>query len=254
MGSGLFYTGAIISFVFAYIIHRGAYPEPLPPVDNRLKAYIEIALIYLPLVGSAIYFNTVGTRSWGYFLYIPISLIVYAGAALALAFVVELLIGEGSLQHLGFQLPINWPLSLAIVLFSFIFGAAPALFGGGAAKPSSLDLLIFGLIVPALVEEVCFRGLIQTRLEELHGPILAWIIGGILFGLWHIPTDFWGTMKSSMNLNLTGSLGLLLLQIGNGMIMGVLYIKTRSLLPCILAHYLGSYSDDLIMIFVRFFR
>jgi len=40
-----------------------------------------------------------------------------------------------------------------------------------------------------LMEELIFRGFIQNELERIYWLRNMWIFAGILFGLWHIPTD-----------------------------------------------------------------
>jgi hypothetical protein len=74
------------------------------------------------------------------------------------------------------------------------------------------------------------------------GSNRAWIIGGILFGLLHIPNDFFGFFWfNTFNQNFFIALGGLLVQIGTGWMFAITFIKTRSVIPCVIGHYLVDF-------------
>ena len=84
-----------------------------------------------------------------------------------------------------------------------------------------LWLIVIVCITPALCEEVLFRGYFQRTLERTLG-IKSLFIAGIVFGLYHMQP-----------LNLI-SLALL------GCMFGYFYYRSKSLLPCIAAHFVNN--------------
>ncbi len=83
--------------------------------------------------------------------------------------------------------------------------------------------LIFICIMPAIVEEVAFRGIIQHRLEMVVNPWIAIGAASILF--------------SSAHLSLLSAPYLALM----GMLLGWMKWKTGSLYPPMIAHFLHNY-------------
>ncbi|MFZ5446260.1 MAG: CPBP family intramembrane glutamic endopeptidase [Myxococcota bacterium] len=68
-------------------------------------------------------------------------------------------------------------------------GIAFESFAAGAATGSDaqfLGLLLFGAVLPGLVEELAFRGLLQTRLVERYGPAVGITLASVIFGVWHL--------------------------------------------------------------------
>ena len=54
------------------------------------------------------------------------------------------------------------------------------------------SLLVIALYQPAFIEEFFFRVILQGKLERALGPTRVWIWSGLLFGLAHVPADFFG--------------------------------------------------------------
>ena len=80
-------------------------------------------------------------------------------------------------------------------------------------------------IIPAIGEELLFRGLLQGKLEKIIGRWQAIQISSLLFGLFHIgwlnPTE-------------------VVFAYFAGVIFGYMYSKTKSLLTPVLAHGFGN--------------
>jgi len=95
------------------------------------------------------------------------------------------------------------------------------LLGGGGIINLTKGLLI-GALIPAVSEEVLFRGVIQRSLEEELSPLRAILWTGTIFGVIHFnPTDI---------------IGLIVI----GIYIGVLAYSTRSLLLPIAVHFVNN--------------
>lgn len=91
----------------------------------------------------------------------------------------------------------------------------------GTSLMEILALLFSTAIVPAICEEIAFRGLILTNLES-YGKGSAIFGSALLFGLMHMnPAQFLYTT----------ALGLLI---------GLVYVKTRSIWLCIIIHFVNN--------------
>jgi membrane protease YdiL (CAAX protease family) len=75
-------------------------------------------------------------------------------------------------------------------------------------------------VVPALFEELAFRGLLQARLETLYGPLQGVLLSGAAFGLAHGVTLF------------------IPIHLALGLYLGWLRLRSGSLLPGMMLHLL----------------
>ena len=123
-----------------------------------------------------------------------------------------------------------------ILPFIFFFGSS--LLNINWAREIKISVFIGGTLL-VITEEILFRRFIQNELERTFGIRYMWIIAGILFGLWHVPADFWGYQFLHKNSYLY-SFGQLAMQIGGGLWACAVYKKTRSVYPLILFHWIGN--------------
>ena len=89
---------------------------------------------------------------------------------------------------------------------------------------SALDVILFYVtvaIVPALVEEFAFRGIILGNLRK-HSDSFAVLISGVVFGLMH------------------GNFAQIPFATIVGLVLGYITVKTNSLLPAIIIHFLNN--------------
>jgi len=94
----------------------------------------------------------------------------------------------------------------------------------------------------AFIEEFYFRGVMQSLLERALGHMKALLWSGILYGSVHILLDL-------AILSDTGILFVLfavLLQTMAGWLLGMIFMKTRSLWPGIICHYLVNWLPSIL--------
>ena len=87
-----------------------------------------------------------------------------------------------------------------------------------AGAPGIWAILLVMAILPAVIEELAFRGFILSGLESLKNKWQAIAIASLFFGLSH------SIIQQSI---ITGVVGIIL---------GIIAVQTRSILPCILYH------------------
>ncbi|MFD3450198.1 CPBP family intramembrane glutamic endopeptidase [Microbacteriaceae bacterium 4G12] len=103
-------------------------------------------------------------------------------------------------------------------------------------SPSSFVQLIttffISMFINGLPEELFFRGYLLPRLEAvLKNPIHALVISAILFNMSHIPSHISNGMSIHQALLMSFSIAY-----PTGLILGYLYLKTRSIVPGIIWH------------------
>jgi membrane protease YdiL (CAAX protease family) len=99
----------------------------------------------------------------------------------------------------------------------------------------------------AFLEEFYHRGVIQTLLERALGQPKAIFWGGILFGLTHIALDMSALLQTG---GVIAVFLALMLQTMAGWMFGIIYMKTRSLWPGILCHYLANWLPSILVALV----
>lgn len=129
----------------------------------------------------------------------------------------------------GFKKP-----ELKIITLLFLLYLPIILFGEKSLEQVIYYLPVY-LFIAAIPEEILFRGLLQTKLENRFGkPVNAIILASIIFGLMHLP----------VNIKMYGNLVGVASCIGNnafgGLLIGYLYHRTRSIETAILFHLISG--------------
>jgi membrane protease YdiL (CAAX protease family) len=88
------------------------------------------------------------------------------------------------------------------------------------------------LFVP-ITEEILFRGLILGAFEIAYGPAWAVVLSSVFFGLWHLKNVFWLTEYQLIHQMLYTTLIF-------GPVTAVLALKTRTIWPSAILHYLNN--------------
>jgi membrane protease YdiL (CAAX protease family) len=130
--------------------------------------------------------------------------------------------------------------ALFLILFTIVWGAL-RFFLVSSTEPTGPLLFLYWLLTPAFFEEWEFRAVYQTKLERSIGPERAWIASGLMFGLFHIPTDFFGYFWHLGGQDPLFSVLALCLQTLFGFILGVVFTKTRSIWPVVAGHFLFDF-------------
>jgi membrane protease YdiL (CAAX protease family) len=86
---------------------------------------------------------------------------------------------------------------------------------------------------PGIWEEVAWRGVILTLLLKKHSERRAIVINAVLFALGHLTNLLVGQPPIAM-------LGQLIFVFTGTLFLGLLFVKTKSLIPGIITHYAGD--------------
>lgn len=91
--------------------------------------------------------------------------------------------------------------------------------------PNTFTLVVLFAVIPAICEEVAFRGFILSGLLGAYRPITAVVLSALLFGFMHVLLSLSQQAFNSILL---------------GLLLGVFAFKSRSLLPGIVFHLLTN--------------
>jgi membrane protease YdiL (CAAX protease family) len=98
-------------------------------------------------------------------------------------------------------------------------------------------LFIF-MLIPGIWEEIAFRGVILNLQLKKFSNTTALVLNGVIFGLFHLVNLLEGA-------SLYGTIIQVIYASCLGIALAYLYIKTRSLIPCILIHYLVNSAGQI---------
>jgi hypothetical protein len=131
--------------------------------------------------------------------------------------------------------------ALQMTLIAMLYIATTLLLARGVrltGKMMGYDPDVWILFVP-ISEEILFRGFILGALEIAYGPVRAVAISSLLFGLWHLKNVFWLTEYQLIHQMLYTTLIF-------GPVTASLALKTRTIWPGVILHYLNNFPIGLI--------
>jgi membrane protease YdiL (CAAX protease family) len=152
--------------------------------------------------------------------------------------------GKWQLKDIGLTLKVN---SMSVAVFAVVLGALSGLAGYTSnqavvsSDPISAGTLIILLFNNDFSEEFFHRGIIQSRLERALGQSRAVLVGGLLFGNTHITFD----IKMLMSDGIIFVVFAFIIQCMLGWLLGIIYLKTRSLWSGISLQYLVNWLPSI---------
>jgi uncharacterized protein len=84
------------------------------------------------------------------------------------------------------QIPLPEVLRQVLAPLREMFEALVKTLAGASSFPELLAVVFIVAAVPAVVEELMFRGLIQRAFEKVMSPVVAAVFAGTIFGLFHL--------------------------------------------------------------------
>jgi membrane protease YdiL (CAAX protease family) len=239
-------TLLVLAFVDIGRRWGGPYPPRLSPASDERREILEVAALFLLSVGSTSYgilvyrdvlaFNPVVVPFGGQGF--TLVFVLGAVAAVIVPAALELGVRGRSIHDLGVRMPINRRPAILLVGMGVVLGAAPLAFG--FPEPQSTFTLLLALYTPVFEEEFLYRGVIQSKLERVLPQERAWVVAGVLFGLSHVPNDFFGPFWLASGGDPIIAALRLAEQTAAGLLYGLLYMKSRTLAAPILAHYCSN--------------
>lgn len=107
----------------------------------------------------------------------------------------------------------------------------------GDPRGEGRELVGGAVFLVAALEELAWRGLVQLSLEEVIGPVRALVLASVLFALAHVPT-LWLLGDPNAGPNPL----IVIAGVGCSLVWGALVLRTRRLVPSLVAHALFSWA------------
>jgi membrane protease YdiL (CAAX protease family) len=245
----VFYS--IIIGVLLWLLHTkiGSYPAPLPKSAKPKQEFWEVMFLWgvaaiasLVMMAAVVPWlnRTVTSPMLRQLAQVPFLTLPYIVLPL---FMVR---RKGwSIKDLG----LSWrsqsqDVSIFAVVFGILSGSIAYITGQtvvGLVSRHWGELLLL-LYNNVFIEEFYFRGVIQATLERAVGQMRALLWSGILYGAVHIMLDISVLLETGVLFVLFA----LLLQTMAGWLLGMIFMKTRSLWPGISCHYLVNWLPSIL--------
>jgi CAAX protease family protein len=144
--------------------------------------------------------------------------------------------------------------SLGVVIFAVAFGMISGVTSYWTGETvvgisvQSIGAILLLLYNNAFIEEFFYRGVIQNRLEKTLNQRMAVLLGGVIFASTHLLLDY--KVLSSEG-GLLAILYAVIMQILGGWLLGIIFIKTRTLWPGVICHYLVNWLPSLLSLLMN---
>jgi len=245
---------AVAVGLLIWLVHSGigAYPEPLPRSARHRRELGQALLLWVialltPILMSEVVSPWLGRLVPNHTVALLLEAALRSLPLLALPAFLTLKVNGWSARDLG----LTWrsrSSSVAIYAVCVGLGSGGIAYATGQSNISiellpaaELLLLVYS---NAFLEEFAYRGAIQSLLERAAGQKAAIWLGGILFGLVHVAFDVRMLLESGGAAIVFFAV---LLQTMAGWLFGIIYMKTRTLWPGIVCHYLANWLPSILV-------
>ncbi len=244
----------LCAILIILILHYriGEYPDPLPPSETPKRDILETFLIYV-IINAYLAIFVFGIRpkrsdgNINFTLEVLFAILMVHLPEFLLLLYFSVNTKRRTAKDLGFSTNLQ---PSYVSIFAIAYGAIIGItrfFIDPLIQPFPIEVLLLMVFANAFIEEFIYRSIIQSRLERLLGQGNAWFLIGILFGLAHLISDYSGPFSwDNAVLIVLNSIS----KIINGMILGIIYMKTRSLIPVVTCHYLLNWTPAIILLFL----
>jgi membrane protease YdiL (CAAX protease family) len=222
-----------IFIVFIVWLQSSAFLPPLTESDRPRREWIEIgALVLCMLAVPFLTFNMLWFTGW---------VSPYLILCLLAPLVLEGVLRRRNPALIGFRKPEDvqaMTLVGGLLLLFVISRVLAPVIAGSFANFEWRRFTTVSLLLPFL-EEVLFRGLLQTRLQSaIKSNFLPCIMTGVFYGLYHGYVQYLVPGVALGEVELLQITYLIVFSI----LLGFIFRKTRSLLPSFLVHVLNNFS------------
>ena len=234
----------------------GKFPVPLPESKDSKRDILLVLILWgiaaavsalkstwiTPLINQIFSDKTLHEL-----MMVPVAVVFFIG----IPYVLVIKPGQWSIKDQGLTLKVqSRGVAILAIILGFVTGSVAFINNQAVIgiDPLPWGVLFILLFTNSFVEEFYHRGVIQSLLERAVGQKSSVFIGGVLFGLTHVVFDI---------VNLFGSGGILavisalLLQTMGGWLVGIIYLKTRSIFPGMIFHYLINWLPSILLIIIK---
>jgi hypothetical protein len=165
---------------------------------------------------------------------------------LILPLYLSLRVNHYPISELGLTIKNRSPgVAVFALLFGTISGGVAFLTGKTVVGVTSLSAGALLLLIynNAFIEEFFYRGIIQNRLERVVSQRWAVVAGGVLFASSHVLLDYLALANQG---GLASVLYALIMQFLAGCLLGLIFMKTRTLWPGVICHYLVNWLPSIL--------
>lgn len=150
---------------------------------KKLKLFVAIICLEILVIICVSVANLL--NKWGYALFYNVAYGLLVSTIIPILYVVR---KNEKLEFLGIKKLRfrQYVILVLFVLFSVGGQLIPSLFSKEVIRFELITISIIPLIMTTFFEEFLFRGFIQTRVEKEYGCIIAILVSGTLFSLYHI--------------------------------------------------------------------
>lgn len=223
-----------------FLVKCGKYPSILPRSENPRKEYIE-AVIYTLIVILYLAINIFVLYGFSDSFYIALGFSTVIFLLIPLIYVLYRDHWTSKDLGISYKVKSRWVVIASIIIYTY-FG-----FTNTLTAEISWYLLLIYFYSNAFLEEFLFRGVIQSKLERAIGQKKAIIFQALLFMSIHIPVNSFHFFLDSDFIRLFSAFGF---QLINGIIFGMIFLKTRNIWISVICHYLSNWFGAIITLFL----